>query len=1300
MSFLSWIQQNVNAIQSAATSGSTTSSSWSKSEMAKNVQRRLTMANRATGSLNDEPTGSGGYQLIRPRTRSKSDGSPSPPVLLPVKRQNSKSYNNRGSYWLSSPTLTPKRGGGHRVKPTLQHAATADLINRVQEADGGFFESFSALSWKRENRRLQVAREEEVKRESPPPNINLHQAGAQMPHPHHSQHHQHISKKEWQRLYVTVLYTISNQIGSRASDRSPYVDDLYRFAQMAFTVSDEDHQRSITLARNEQPPIIVLNVTVVEARGLEAKDPNGFSDPFCMLGIQPSTGSGNGQAYDNVEEPEEEDESRLKKHHSFKLSFKRKEAAKKQEVVQSPSRTGSGNDGFSNDIPAKYICATSVKPHTLNPQWEEKFTLDIDDVSTDRLHLDIWDNDDESSVLEAVRQLNQVQSWKGLGRYFKQIAQSARSHGSYSVDDFLGCVDVCLNDIPSKGLERWFPLEGRSQRSNVQGEIRLRLSLSTRDRVSCGGPEQWWAVREHEKMLLNFIEYEIIRQGDDAYRWRGKLPVEAEVILHQHAIQNDLTELQQAISRWRAFSQKHREKSFDYSVLHRLLQKLNQAWSNDHLTPEEEQTLTDSFTDFVEFSFSLLTKHREVFPPINKAAIYKLEFLLKCLGLMSDMQAFWRCCPFHKEIHLEIINCIKKGNIDWYDKLYSQSRPQLKNEDSNIRGLIELVNLINFDLQKCLKYYNKLYESIINVNYFLIVYKQLDKLVEEDVKGVVEKLCRRLRENDDVSSDDQSPASAENLNMGTAMFELYLSLQEFANFKEHLQPSDRRGLCCVGFHEWFSGALLKWLTIARLKAMLRIRKAVELDRAAQVDSSVKLSTSSVDTTACFYQIKDFWKQLAWSDMVTAYPFVFKILDDICNGATYYGQLIHQKLQEVGYFDDDGQFDVTEQLCLTINNMEHVKHSLKSIPEEMCILNILNVIDKAEGEAYGQQCRQAVNNIIKSAEEDVENKIIIVVQRVGHKMKADLKKSIFHLAWAPDALPADNAIVPLLEYLDNNLATLNHTLFRTNFERILQVIWILVLEEMKCQVESGVGEKQTIYFQRLSDACNILIEFFHAEQKGLDIEKLHCQTYQQLEDVLTLHKSETIELINKYFIEKIEQQRSLTKREFGSLTVKVYFHHDCLFIEILHARDVIALDPNGFSDPFVIIELAPPWLFPSSPQQRTKVQKKTLHPLFDECFEYAVTLEQCRREEAVVLFTVMDHDLMMSNDFAGEACLSLNSTAGVNSHLPASEIHRLPSTELILSRPKFTDCVILTTLDKRSWDKTAQDFAKKRKSLLL
>ena len=37
-----------------------------------------------------------------------------------------------------------------------------------------------------------------------------------------------------------------------------------------------------------QPAIVILNVVVEEAEGLEAKDANGYSDPYCMLGIRPT----------------------------------------------------------------------------------------------------------------------------------------------------------------------------------------------------------------------------------------------------------------------------------------------------------------------------------------------------------------------------------------------------------------------------------------------------------------------------------------------------------------------------------------------------------------------------------------------------------------------------------------------------------------------------------------------------------------------------------------------------------------------------------------------------------------------------------------------------------------------------------------------------------------------------------------------------------------------------------------------------------------------------------------------------
>ncbi|XP_077489967.1 BAI1-associated protein 3-like isoform X9 [Amblyomma americanum] len=1163
---------------------------------------------------------------------------------------------------------------------------------KVQDSDGGFFEDFTALSWKQENRRLQASREDDADKEKPiPTETELGIA--------HQEYQ--INKKEWEELYVEVLYTVEHKLGC-SGGVSP--GELHAYAQAAFGMPADNHRRLLALAREEKPPIPVLNVTVVEAQGLEAKDPNGYSDPYCMLGIQPagnvdpqrrrrrSSSATSGCGSD--EEPPAGGRSPAgSATGSPRRSLRKLGASFKKREPRSGSLEGA-------TVPAKFIRTTTVKPATLNPRWNERFRLDIDDIYSDRLHLDVWDHDDESSVFDAARKLNEVTGFKGLGRYFKQIAQSARSSPADTVDDFLGCVNVPLEDIPSSGVDRWFPLQGRSNRSTIQGQIRLKLCLGTReDRgLAASIDDNWKEVVEHQELLWIFIEHELRHLECPTYEWAGDLPAPSLTILQQHAIQGDLTELQQAICRWVMYSRKHMGVSLDYALLLQLLDDLDRAWedSDRPLSRDEEACLAESFNVFIDYCLELLQKHRDLFPMSHVEAEHKLVHLLKCLALIYKMKAFQWCCPFRNQLSVEITNTLKKGCADWFRCTHAIHQPLVLTEQTVLASLTELTNALNADLHKGIKYYNPVFETYVGVNYTAVVYKQLEKLAGAELPAKVQEVCGQVNAIDSAAQD----LSQEHISMGAALFELYMALQEFVRFREHIPQEDWAQLTMQNYHLWFADSVQGWFAVAKVKARQRIRKALELDRIKCIDSYVQHSTSAVDTTTCFGQIKQFWRQLAWPDLKGSYPFVFKILEAVCDGAMFYANLCHQKLLNAGYYDEEGQFDVSEEVCIVINNMEYVRRALKPLHNELELEPIIAAIEQAEGDRAADKCRAAFQALLHNADEDVVHKILTIIAGLSEKMRPEIKKFLFHLAWAPERLDADSALGPLIDYLDNNLRTLYESLMKVNFYRTLEAVWRVVLQELMLTARNNLGERVG-FFQRLFSSLGVLLEFFHAEDKGLSLKSLHSLPYQDLDRLLKLHKGDTADLIELYCLHRLEEQNRQIQSgaaPYGWLTVRLSYNAtaESLCVDVMNARDLQPLDPNGYSDPFVILELLPRHLFPDCPQQRTRVQKKTLYPLFDESFEFSVGQERCRQAVALLSFTVMDHDMMTRNDFEGEAFFALAAVPGVEETLPIAPSQPV---DLPLLQPKEKN-EIMCALECRAWDKDALEFVrqqKKRKS---
>lgn len=85
----------------------------------------------------------------------------------------------------------------------------------------------------------------------------------------------------------------------------------------------------------------------------------------------------------------------------------------------------------------------------------------------------------------------------------------------------------------------------------------------------------------------------------------------------------------------------------------------------------------------------------------------------------------------------------------------------------------------------------------------------------------------------------------------------------------------------------------------------------------------------------------------------------------------------------------------------------------------------------------------------------------------------------------------------------------------------------------------------------------------------------------------------------------------------------------LVVHVIEARNLLAMDLNGLSDPYVKIQLG-------KQRAKTKVVKKNLSPVWDEDFSFRVG---DLSEELTV--SVLDEDKIFNDDFLGQVKVPLS-----------------------------------------------------------
>lgn len=1028
----------------------------------------------------------------------------------------------------------------------------------------------------------------------------------------------HFSPEERDLLYEEALYTVLHRLGQPEPNHVKEASELLCYLQEAFQVQPEEHQQMLQRVRELEKPIFCLKATVKQAKGILGKDVSGFSDPYCLLGIEQKVGVPEGSP----------------------VSRRRQKA-----VVR-------------HTIPEEETHRTQVKTQTLNPVWDETFILEFEDITNASFHLDMWDLDTVESVRHKLGELTDLH---GLRRIFKEARKDKGQ------DDFLGNVMLRLQDLRCRE-DQWFPLEPCTETYPDRGQCHLQFQFIHKRRATVASRSQP-SYTVHFHLLQQLVSHEVTQHQAGGTSWDASLSPQAVTILFLHATQKDLSDFHQSMAQWLAYSRLYQSLEFPSSCLLHPITSIEYQWIQGRLKAEQREELATSFTSLLAYGLSLIRKFRSVFPLSVSDSPSRLQSLLRVLVQMCKMKAFGELCPDSAPLPQLVSEALRMGTVEWFHLMQQHHQPMVQGILEAGKALLSLVQDVMGDLYQCRRTWNKIFHNVLKIDLFTMAFLELQWLV-----------AKRVQDHTAAVGDLVSP------DVGESLFQLYVSLREFCQ----LGPSDSHEVLALdGFHRWFQPAIPSWLQRTYSVALERVQRAVQMDSLVPLGELTKHSTSAVDLSTCFAQISHTARQLDWPDPEEAFMITVKFVEDTCRLALVYCSLIKARARELSAVQKD-QSQAADMLCVVVNNVERLRLIIDKLPTQLA----WEALEQRVGAVLEQgQLQNTLHAQLQGALAGLGHEIRTGVRTLAEQLEVGIATHIQKLIDAKGSILPEDAILPLMKFLEVKLCYMNTNLVQENFSSLLTLLWTHTLTVL---VEAAASHRNSsLASSRLKVALQNLEICFHAEGCGLPPEALHTDTFLALQSDLELQAASSRELIQKYFRSRIQQQAETTSERLGAVTVKASYRasEQKLHVELLSASSLLPLDSNGSSDPFVQLTLEPRHEFPELAPRETQKHKKELHPLFDETFEFLVPAEPCQKDGACLLLTVLDHDRLGADDLEGEAFLPLCRVPGLTGCVESGEA---PQMRLPLTYPAPNGDPILRLLESRKGDREAQAFVKLRR----
>uniref|UniRef100_A0A8C0IQR6 Unc-13 homolog D n=1 Tax=Chelonoidis abingdonii TaxID=106734 RepID=A0A8C0IQR6_CHEAB len=986
-------------------------------------------------------------------------------------------------------------------------------------------------------------------------------------------------------LYEEVLYIILHRQGKPEPAYVADTNELYEYVEKAFSMEPEEHYVILQRVRKLEKPIFCLKVTVKQAKDILGKDVSGFSDPYCLLGIESKR-----------QEPSSDSSSHPENKKPLKAVVK-------------------------NLIPEDQTHRTQVINQTLTPVWNETFILEFDDEANSSFHLDMWDLDVEESVRHKLGELTDLH---GLKRMFKDARKDKGQ------DDFLGNVVLRLQDLHCRN-DHWYNLEPRTETHPNRGQCHLQFLMTHKKRAtSLSKTQPSYTVHRH--LLQQMVLYEILQHQAGSTSWDGELSKHASTILYLHAAQKDLSDFHQVM--WLAYSKLYQSLEFNCSCLLHQITSIEYQWIQERLQPEQKAELAESFQSLLAYGISLLRKYRIVFSLSSPTSTHRLQSLLRVLVQMCKMKAFQELCTLTPNLQQMVMEALKLGTTEWFYMQKQHVKPMEKTMEENGKALVRLLMEVNGDLERCRKTWNKIFTNTVKVDLFSIAYLELQEL-----PCVLVLLQHRNQSCVCISRDGP--------------------------------------LALTDFHQWFKEAIPKWLQKTYMIALERTQRAIQVDQLLPLGELNKHSTSTVDLSTCYAQIVKTWQQLDWPDPEEAFMIMVKFVEDMCKITLTYCKLIKTRAEELSSKQQD-EGDAANRLCIVVNNVEQLRLLILKLPAQ---LDWGRLEQRMEHIIEPEQIQHTLHNQLQGTITCLDHEIRDVVQNLAKKVTPTQRLTVSAVLHWP--------------FLNLLCAAIILCLSPTHYS-LLELLWNHILNELTAAANQQQNSSR--YYRKLQIALQTLEPCFHADGCGLPMDALRTPAFMDLEDGLKLRSATSRKLIQSYFSERIREQLEISSEKYGAVTIKALYRpsEQKLRVEVLNAVNLIPLDSNGSSDPFVQLTLEPRHEFPEVVARTTQCWKNELHPLFDEAFEFLVPPEKCQQDGACLLLTVFDYDKVGANDLEGEAFFPLCDVPGLNGDEEAADPARVSQTRLPLMHPKPTGDPLLKLLESRKGDKEAQAFVKLRK----